>query len=93
MPTASSKTKLKLFTLAAGAALSGSYMLFNALSGRHKTTCPFCASKDVYTLAAPDGTPLAYSCGHCTTRWRWEPTGAAVLDDERWGDLLERTLG
>ena len=91
LPT--SKARIKLFTLAAGAALSGSYFLFNKLSGRNKTSCPFCASKDVYTLNSPDGAPLAYSCGHCSTRWRWEPTGAAVLDDERWDELLERTLG
>jgi len=87
------KNKFKIAMVVAGAAVSGSAILWRRIFPLRQQTCPYCESKDVYVLAKDDRHVLGYSCGSCVSRWTYERQRPVKLTEEEWGELLERVGG
>ena len=89
----SPKNALKLFTVAASAALTGSYMLWRKLAASSsQAACPKCQREGGLTLLVDArGRELAISCAHCHARHEWDAdhkTLTEITSPGRWQELL-----
>ncbi len=85
-----SKNAVKLFAAAAGAAVSGSMVLWRKLNPLKRRPCDFCGDEDIYVLKNKQGHELGFACHCCDARYSWsvEKHRYERMDPEEWTELV-----
>ena len=85
------KNILKLFAVAAGAALTGTYILIRTFSPLEAPTCAGCGEAGVTILKSPRGHELGIACEACGSRHVYDRQREAYMpiSQEEWERLLK----
>ncbi|MEC9439522.1 MAG: hypothetical protein VYE40_00320 [Myxococcota bacterium] len=84
------KNVLKLFAVAAGAALTGTYLLIRKYSPLSAPTCAGCGEPGVTVLKNKRGHELGVACDSCGSRHVWDRQRNAYMpiSEEEWERLV-----
>lgn len=84
------KNILKLFAVAAGAALTGTYVLIRKYSPLSSPTCVGCGESGVTVLKNARGHELGVACESCGSRHVWDRQRSAYMpvSEEAWERLV-----